>query len=72
MQTHSRFKYGVIGVFLLVLALAAAGLMIAISDVPSEIFLMDGNSQTLQVGFPFELELEEGEQSVSAVTVRGD
>ena len=42
MQTHSRFKYGVIGVFLLVLALAAAGLMIAISDVPSEIFLMDG------------------------------
>ncbi len=72
MQTHSRFKYGVIGVFLLVLALAAAGLMIAISDVPSEIFLMDGNSQTLQVGFPFELELEEGEQSVSAVTVQGD
>lgn len=72
MRKMSRFKYAVLGVFLLVVALAAAGVVVGISDVPGEIFLVGGNSQVLDVGFPFELEMEQNEESVAAVTLQGN
>lgn len=72
MRKQGVLKYGIFGVFLLVLALAAAGMIVGISDVPNEIFLMDGNSQTLDVGYPFELKIDGDEQSVSAVTLEGN
>ncbi len=72
MWKHGRLKYGILAVFLLVLGLAAAGIVVGISDVPGEIFLMGGNSQVLDVGYPFELKFEENEQSVSAVTLQGN